>query len=278
MRILITFEDRIRPDSTGVYFRDAFSKLADIVYCHPEELEFINPKKFDLFVKIDDGLFPTKFPDDWHPSVYYVIDTHIDAKQRQDVVKESKFNYVFCAQRPAIDLEWECENVNWLPLACDPNYHYAPGKACKQYDVCFVGNVQPGWQNRRVKRIDTLFKEFPNFYFGNVYFRDMALKFQESRLIFNSAYSNDINMRVFEALCSGSALLTDKQNWQLLFKDDYHLISYSNNEEMIDKAKFYLKNAASREAIAKRGQINVMDHHTYKHRAEEILKICSSTK
>lgn len=274
MKLLLTYDDRIRQDSTAVYFYHAFSKLCDVVKVYPEELPYINPKSFDLFVKIDDGLFPTYFPPEFHPSVYYVIDTHINAKQRQEVVAKSRFDYVFCAQKRGAEMSWESQNVSFLPLGCDPEFHSIPVKQYKKYDICFIGNVQPGWQQRRVDRLDVLFKAIPNFYFGNVFFKEAARKYAESKLVFNSAYSDDINMRFFEVMCSGSCLLTDKQDWQGLFQPGVHFLQYSSDKQMIEIAKYYIENNNEREKIAQQGKDEVLKNHKYLHRAKEILKTC----
>lgn len=272
MRVLLTFDDRVRKDSTGVYFYYAFSKIADVVKVYNEELDYINPDKFDMCVKIDDGLEHHRFPAHFKNSVYYVIDTHIHPDWRLKLAEEAKFDYIFCSQKPGSELNWSCDKVSFLPLGCDPDYHYAPCGGNKLYDICFIGNVQPGWQRRRVERLDTLFKNIPNFYFGQKFFKDVTNTYAQSKLVFNSAHSNDINMRVFESMCSGSCLFTDKQNWQQLFVDDYHLVSYCNEKEMIEKAKYYISNDAAREEIAERGQREVLEKHTYLHRVKEIIK------
>lgn len=278
MKVLITYDDRIRHDSTAVYFYHAFQKLCTVVKAYPEELEYIKPGMFDLHIKIDDGLFPTTFPKALHPSAYYVIDTHIDASQRLKTANESDFDYIFCAQPDGINHEWGNGKAEWLPLACSPDHHYVPWKQPKRYDVCFIGGCSPNWQSKRIERLDKLFKAFPNFYFGNLFFNEMAMKFAASRIVFNSAFSNDINMRVFEAMCSGSLLLTDKQNWQELFEGGAHLVAYDNDDEIVSMADYYLKNPEQREVIAIRGQKEVLEKHTYSHRAKEILNKCKSTK
>ncbi|KKM71531.1 hypothetical protein LCGC14_1429680 [marine sediment metagenome] len=271
MKILLTFEDRVRADSTGVYFKKAFSKLGDVMHCYNEDLQHINPKNYDIFIKIDDGLETHRFPKEFHPSVYYVIDTHIHPDWRLKLAKEAEFDYIFCAQKPGSELAWDSKNVMWLPLACDPDTHFAYNRNSKLYDICFIGNTQPAWQGRRVERLDKLFASIPNFYYGNKFFKDVTEIYADSKLVFNSAYSNDINMRVFEAMCSGTALLTDAQDWQGLFEPNKHLIEYSSDEEMIDRALFHVKHE-DRIEIAKTAQREVMSKHTYLDRCKTILE------
>jgi spore maturation protein CgeB len=272
MKILITYEDRVRPDSTGIYFREAFKKLGSVTHVYNDVLQYVKPGDFDVYIKIDDGLNTHKFPKELKPSVYYTIDTHIHAAWRAELAADAEFDYIFCAQKAGETLPWACKNVKFLPLGCDPNYHMIRGKRDKKYDVCFIGNVQPQWQKRRIERLDLLFKAFPNFYFGQKTFRDMAEKFAESKLVFNSQYSDDINMRVFEAMCSGSALITEKLDWQGMFEDGKHLIEYDSDENMIEQVQYYLENASEREFIAETGQREVLEKHTYYHRCKFILQ------
>jgi spore maturation protein CgeB len=62
----------------------------------------------------------------------------------------------------------------------------------------------------REQALDRLFAEFPNFYYGQALFNDAARKFSESKVVFNISMLDDINMRTFEVLATGSFLLT---NW-----------------------------------------------------------------
>lgn len=271
MKVVLELEDRIRPDSTCVYFKRALEKLVDLTVVYPEELKYIKPGTADLFLRVDYGV-NNPFPAELKPSAYYVIDTHIDFEWRRDMAKVADFDYIFCAQKRGAEEKWHTDKVSWLPLACDPDTHKIPNRRPKKYDICFIGNTQPGGHARRVERLDLLFKHIPNFYYGNKFFREVTLKYAESKLVFNSAYSDDINMRVFEVLCSGNCLLTDKKDWNGLFVPGEDFVEYENDLDMIEKAIFYLENDEERELIAKTGQAKVLAGHTYLDRAKSILE------
>jgi len=272
MRVLIEVEDRIRADSTCVYYRKAFEKVADVVSVYPEELQYIKPGSFDLYVRIDYGV-ETPFPADLKPSAYYAIDTHIHPDWRLKMTKEADFDYIFCALPQALDLPWHTDKVYWLPHACDPDAHMPQGIRQKKHDICFIGNCQPNWQARRCERLDKLFRAFPNFYIGNKFFKEATEKYAESKLVFNSAQADDINMRVFEALCSGSCLLTDKMEWYGILEPGKHFLQYADEKEMIEKAKYFIEHNEQREEIARQGQKEVLEKHTYLHRVKEMLRI-----
>lgn len=281
MKILFTSEDRVRPDSTGVYFRRAFEETLgkdNVLFMYNEDLHKA-PSGLDLYVKVDDGLSTHRFPDHLHPSCYYIIDTHIDYKWRYELAGEAKFDKLYFAQNEGLKQEWHTKDKLWVPLAADRDMHYV-GKREKKYDTCFVGYFHSQHAEKRIDYVHELFKHTSNFYFsqGTRFFKDMTTKLAETRLVFNKSLNDDINMRFFESMCSGSALLSDYiQDARLLgFRQDIDYIGYQNIDEMKDKATFYLKHPELREDIAESGKRFVHFNHLYKHRVAQILDSCLS--
>lgn len=238
--------------------------------------------KFDLHFWVDwgeDGL-PWKeweIPKDGGKTIYVASDTHLGHDYRMN--KAKKFDYAFFNQKDAA----EEAGGTWLPHAAEPQA-YPKIDIIQKYDVCFVGHVQetPNYNGiTRVDALDRLFKEFPNFYYGsrnpafpNVnLFEDAAKKFSMSKIVFNISIKDDINMRVFETLSTGSFLLTNYiPTLGELFEDGKHLITYKTLDEMVEKAKYYLEHDEEREKIAQAGYEEFIAKHTYKHRIETILK------
>lgn len=95
-----------------------------------------------------------------------------------------------------------------------------------------------------------------------------------ARLVFNSSIAGDLNMRVFEALGMGAALLTDRAasaNGLLdLFTDGEHLITY-DDDTLVDLARRYLEDSEARERIACAGRQLVLESETYSRRVRTIL-------
>ncbi len=104
---------------------------------------------------------------------------------------------------------------------------------------------------------------------------EMAEHFSASRIVFNNAINNDLNMRVFEALCSGSMLVTDRalgSGLDEFFADKKHLIIY--DDEIIEQTiTHYLNNEPERERIANEGRKEVLAKHTYCHRTDTMIQI-----
>lgn len=270
LKVLVSFEDRLRPDSTGVYIVNAFRQLGHIVtHVLPENIQTVTGGH-DLYIKVDDGIC-SYWNENLHPSAYYVIDTHIETDWRLDIANKGKFDFLSVTHKTGLSLPWPIQPL-WLPVGCDPDYHHV-GPREKKYDVCFIGNFHSQYASRRLDMVDRLFKTSNNFFFGNRTFKDMAEKFAESKIVFNCSLNGDVNMRFFEALCSGSCLVTDRlpEIAELGFIDKSHYFGYDTADEMADIVNTLLTQDSYRERVASKGKQEVMSRHTYADRAKEII-------
>ena len=93
-------------------------------------------------------------------------------------------------------------------------------------------------------------------------------------MVFNRSILNDVNMRVFEAVACGSLLVTNdlaQNGLDELLRDGEHLVTYRDDDELIERVRCYLDNPDEREAIAERGMEEALARHTYRHRMERVL-------
>lgn len=268
MLVAIVFDDTLRPETTGGYCYRALKQLVPIEHIRPSQLAQMDRRRFDLFVNIDDGI-KYRLPMGLHPTVYWAIDTHMDMDWCLE--KSRQFDFVFAAQRDGAErLSAAGITASWLPLGCDPEVH-GRQQVEKLYDLCFIGNLHPG---PRADLVSMIQAKFERSFVGQHFFEAMAATYSASRIVFNRSVKNDVNMRVFEALASGSFLLTNdlSTNGQNeLFRDGVHLATYTDAEELFDKIRFYLKHEEVRERIASRGRQEVLARHTYRDRMETIL-------
>ena len=80
------------------------------------------------------------------------------------------------------------------------------------------------------------------------------------------------NMRLFEATGVGTMLLTDeKRNLATLFEPGREVVTYSNEDELVEQAAYYLEHPDERRAIAKAGQERTLREHTYLERMKELI-------
>lgn len=264
--------------------KDLFEKSGEAI-----EIDHIYPTgditpfgNYDLGIHVDwgedglAGILPYKPFVTPKPFAYWASDTHIVSgaidsyDYRLSVAKQAA--HVFVAQKQAVERMKKdgVENPIWLPHAVEPLAYPKIDLLTKKYDVCFVGHVN---SINRVEALDRLFAEFPNFFYGQRLFEEAARKFAESKIVFNISMTHDLNMRTFEAMATGSFLLT---NWiptiEEVFEDGKHLVLYRDLDEMIDKAHYYLEHDAEREKIAQAGYEEVIAKHTIQHRVNVIIE------
>ena len=249
-------------------YRGNETTLQEVMGCLPDEW------KPDFYLWVETGLsdIPRDLGQHKLPKVCYLIDTHINFGRHLEVARS--FDFVFLAQKAYVQpmIRAGIDNVMWLPLACDPEIH---GKVelPKSCDVGFVGSIssKPDRRNHLLGRINKQFELDCQRKFMN----EMAEHFSKSKIVFNNAINNDLNMRVFEALCSGSLLVTDPANGsglKELFEDKEHLVVY-DDDQLEETISHYLVNDVVREKIAAQGRNEVLARHTYEHRINEMIQI-----
>lgn len=223
-----------------------------------------------FFVDSGMGYFPRGLDQIDSPTAAYLIDVHRNLDLERSFARF--FDHVFVAQRDYVEL-FDHPSVHWLPLACDGDVHLG-SEVDKEWDVGFVGNVSQ--DRERHRKLDVVAEHFStNDYMKPCPKEEIAEVYSRSRIVFNCAVGNEVNMRVFEAMASGSLLVTERvANGQSeLFEDGVHLVEYSGDSEMIEKIRYYLEHDDERERIARAGQEAVLRDHTYRKRCDEILRV-----
>lgn len=289
VRVANYYESRLgRNDGNPVYMWNAFQQIPGVesghMVPHGDVTKF---GTWDLNFEADWGedalvgvlpYVPVKIPS---PSVFWHSDTHLGYEWRLEKARRTDINFV-CQRQALEDFTRDgIKNVHFLPHAVEPGTLpgpnggritcYANMPSLKKYDLCFVGHIN---SENRIAALDHMFKAIPNFFFGQRLFWQAAEKFCQSKIVFNISIKDDVNMRTFEALSTKSFLLT---SWvpglDELFKDGVHLVTYKTLDEAVEKAKYYIAHDEEREKIAQAGFEEVRAKHTFKHRAEEILKV-----
>ncbi|MBC8283132.1 MAG: glycosyltransferase, partial [Nitrospinae bacterium] len=233
-----------------------------------------NGWKPDLYFWLETGLgrIPLDLQDCDLPKACYLIDTHINFEKHLEIANH--FDFVFLAQKAYVEKMQQVgiKNVFWLPLACDPDIHGQVDTE-KKWDVGFVGTI-PDSQTRRKLLLERIGSRF-DLNCDRKFMEDMADHYSKSKIVFNNAINQDLNMRVFEALCSGSMLITDHaegSGLEEMFEDKKHLVFY-DDESIEEKISYYLENDKERQSIAEQGRQEILENHTYLHRANDLINI-----
>lgn len=208
------------------------------------------------------------------PTVFYSVDTW---QCYMDYREALHYDVVFAGQRAYVPLlrETGSRHVYWLPMACNPKVH-RPVDAEKSHDIVFVGGTSEPVHWQRARLLETLQSRFDVLARERVYGEEMVTTFSTGRAAFNHSAVQDVNMRIFEALAMGCALLTnrdaERNGLSDLFTDGEHLLMYEEEADLIRKVSQLLGDEALRERLAANGRVNVLERHTYGHRVEAILR------
>ena len=248
--------------------------------------------KHDLYIYVDDGRDELEWTCPG-PSAYWAIDTHLGYDYR--LSKARQFDRVYTAQKAGAERMRAdgIKHVEWLPLACSPSLDPCLGEMrthpnraeiagefqlAKRHDLVFVGYMNRGAgenSHNRVEFLDEIFRDFPNFWCSaNTFHEHQAVRYIRSRIGLNISIKNDLNMRFFEVLSTGTALLTNTDVdgiEDIGFEEGKHFIGYTDVEDAKDKARYYLEHEDEREEIAAAGHELVRANHTYAHRMAYIL-------
>jgi len=197
-------------------------------------------------------------------------------------------------------LELGAKRMECLPIsACDPEFHHPyaltdterKAYAC---DITFVGTLIPDHlYSRRVQALEALCdfdlgiwsvhdvptslkKNFRGYALGE----DMLEVFSAAKMTVNihgdfMRYGG--NMRLFEAAGVGIFQIADDlpgvHQW---FTDGETIVTFRNMDDLRAKVDYYLKHNDEREAIARRAQEHVYQHHTYDQRMARVEDLMAS--
>jgi len=291
MNILLGYcQDHISPAFATAFLERSYRKKHNVFFCgtswgakagFPPDVDLSEivhhlPWEPDLFIFIERSgrrYWPKGLEKLPFPTVGYMIDVHRHLESRREMA--GFFDYVFVAQKDYVE-EFKKdgnENVFWLPLACDVERHKKYN--CENiYDVAFVGSIRKGHEKRRY-----LLEKLSERYRMNDYHKyyppeEMSCLYSQAKIVFNYPVNIELNMRVFEVLASGTLLVTQRigNGQDELFKDGEHLVTYTDEQNLMEVVEYYLQHDAEREKIAQTGHELVTQKHTYDQRAEQILE------
>jgi glycosyltransferase involved in cell wall biosynthesis len=268
--MIVLIFDKNYPCTTGQYVKKELEKLGyNITVILPQEKNKILEIKPDFILAIDYGTHYI-LDIDYHPKAIWLIDTHLSLIC--DEVMAKSFDIIFVAQKEDYEkLKKKFRYVYWLPLAGDPEYH-GKKNLNKIYNIGFVGGL--GMGNRK-KFLLNLKREYPNSFIGPADCKKIGEIYSQSKIVINYSIKNDLNMRIFEALMSGSMLITNRiknNGFNELFEENKDLVVFDSWKDLKEKIDYYLKNEEEREKIALSGYQKAINYHKYEDRIKFILE------
>jgi hypothetical protein len=205
------------------------------------------------------------------PIFFYSVDTHHHLKLHQIIA--TSFDVVAVAQKDYLHSFNKAAEagvaVQWLPLWASREI-----EACneKQFEVSFVGSLNSKLNPDRVEFFDSLKARVPIHITTGEFWKI----FPFSKIVINQTVKKDLNFRVFEAMISGTVLLTEHVENGLfdLFQEGTHLVTYKKGDvdDAVEKINILLSNPERCRKIGEEGRNEIMRHHLSIHRAAKVLK------
>lgn len=212
------------------------------------------------------------------PKILWSHDAHVYAKRQFQIYIQNDFDKVLVCHRNYCRY-FHPGKTDWLPLGFSPTLHRNLHLR-KQYDIVFVGNMDPHLYPERGRIVALLKQHFNVGAFHRLYHEKMVEAMNSGRIVLNKSLNGDLNLRVFETLGMGQFLLTDKiENGLLdLFEDGKHLVTYSSDQDLLEKATYYLQHEEEREKIAQSGYQEALQHHDFFQRAKTIIALLETIR
>lgn len=276
-KIALIYDDQVRSDTPGGYCFDFLKTITQVDHFLPGALNTINPSRYDLYINVDDG-FNYTLPDALFPRAWWVIDTHLNFDW--DLHKANFFDWVFTAQKDAAIRFREAgvKNTWWLPLAGNPAMRKE--EDVKTYSWAFVGNTGSGIFSER-DRILKQARTLEGYFAGKATPAEMYGIYGQSECVLNPPIRNDINMRVFEAMASGSILVTRKlseNGMDDLFIEGVHYLSFEGEEDVASALMAAVTLPADKKAEIREEAKQLADERdSYAHRMRALLRQVLST-
>ncbi len=177
-----------------------------------------------------------------------------------------------------------------LGFACSPEVHKADPGIAEKKQICFIGNKDP----ERDPYLEALLQSdysvsiVGNYFLRHPFFWSYPTKFlpsvenekmgqiyaahQISLNLHARIVRQGTNMRTFESAAYGIPQLVEyRPGIENYFELEKEILTFSNTEEMLEKAKKLLGDKQFKKQLAGNAQSRVMAEHTYRHRVQTIL-------
>lgn len=214
-------------------------------------------KPIDIWISCDAGWYVSNPPAEIR--VLIQTDPHVLNYDTQRFFHE----YSFCMQKVYMK-----EGDIYLPYAVDHKTHY-PEDRERIYDVSLVGLQY----SNRTNLMNLLRSEGVNVHYS------LGKGFEEYRKIYNQtkvgvswSSKKDLIARVFEVMGMRLPLVTNRvPDLPEHFIEGSHYLGFDTEYEAVEKIQRILKDPEKYEQMTRQGYEEVIEHHTYDHRIQQIF-------
>lgn len=237
------------------------------------------------------------------PHIYWAIEDPVQFEELS-LLYAPRSSHIFTpCQESIADYNRHGHDAHLLMFACHPQFHRsAPPDPRFNHDIIFVGNNY-GYHPARMKGVNDILRALvDNNYdikiYGNEWWLDTSQPYYIGPSHYGGIMANEdlpaacatakiiiglhsvdtsltmMSMRTFEILGAGGFYLTQwTPSIEYHFKNHYHLVWSKSSVETFELVNWYLEHPEERQRIARQGQQEVYEKHTYHHRLQSILPL-----
>ncbi len=213
------------------------------------------------------------------PTVLYMQDSVEGNKEAHFVIqtKSPLFDLVYTFNDYELPFYRQFnKNSYFLPLGADQLVHRQIENKNKTIEVGFCGNLN----TNRINMINyLLYKGIPVQYSYST--EKYAEIVSNTRININIGITpTGIQQRIFETMCMGGFLITNKlQGGTEIFKDKDHLVYYKDFDELVTLCYNYINEPNEMNRISENGRNEVLKNHLYINRVQQIVgDVCRMKK
>ena len=173
-------------------------------------------------------------------------------------------------------------NLFWFPGLTFPHSDAAVRAARsekRQATLAFVGQTGK-FHPRRTRILDSLVEAGLPLDRKGLAQDQALLHYGSAAMGINVSLNGDLNLRIFEILAAGGALVTDRLSTESglkdLFEEDREVITYGNSSELAERAKYYLSNLQEALSVGMQGAKWFDEKFSHKRRAQRFLSLALS--
>jgi len=232
------------------------------------EHELVKPEKADLVINVDSihntGLKRGK------KTVYWELDDNLHRGQNKQFYDVDQ---LYIVSKSRLDLYPEGTKV--LPVAAEPTIHYK-WPFDEIYDIVFIGSENHAQYTYRKEVLDNLQYHF-HMLRGTCEPQNYPKELSKGKILLNvfpKVMGDEplIVTRFFESMAIGCLLQDYHLSLDEFAVEGRDYIGFYDVQDAIEKARYLLNNPQERIRIANNGRANILKHHTWKHRLEQIIE------
>jgi len=303
MRILyLTINEENRCFSTSWYLKNQLAKIEKVVFYGPGHSKLPFFGRWDV-PKLIRGVYANGNPDvvlidhcwglsrKWKnldkieiPKAFIVSDPHHEPSKKIEYIKQNKVDLALFVVKHSIEQFKDRINcsVGWLPWSVDTSVFRDYGFE-RKYDVTFLGTVHRYYPLRQ-KILESLCKTSDIKFFtkrhpgqwhcvGQYSSQNYAKAIAQSKIfIFDTGIRNYPVAKFFEAMACNALVMAPMPHdgKDLHFKPEFNFVEI-DEENFLEKIRYYLGHENERREIGKRGCETVKKYHTVVIRAKQLV-------